>query len=95
MLEYNVVQSFHNLPQKRVTAVLTEKCNAYTVAFKVLKYLGYFCSKICSQELSKIAQSGHTGPQQELFKIHFVDSTFLAQDKRREWKSCSFSKFGG
>ena len=25
------------------------------------KYLGYFCTKICHQELSKIAQSGHTG----------------------------------
>ena len=28
---------------------------------KVTKYLGYFCKKFCHQELSKIAQSGHTG----------------------------------
>ena len=33
----------------------------FIVAQKVVKYLGYFRSKICSQELSKIAQSGHTG----------------------------------
>ena len=26
----------------------------------VSKYLGCFCKKICNQELSKIAQSGHT-----------------------------------
>ena len=24
------------------------------------KYLGYFCKELCSQELSKIAQTGHT-----------------------------------
>ena len=29
-------------------------------AQKVTKHLGYFWKKICSQELSKIAQSGHT-----------------------------------
>ena len=26
----------------------------------ITKYLGYFCNKTCCQELSKIAQSGHT-----------------------------------
>ena len=26
---------------------------------KVAKYLGYFCTQICHQDLSKIAQSGH------------------------------------
>ena len=33
------------------------------------KYLGYFCNKICSRELSKIAQSGHADrqPQQKLY----------------------------
>ena len=30
---------------------------------KVTKYLGNFCEKNCHQELSKIVQSGHTGPQ--------------------------------
>ena len=29
-------------------------------AEKVAKYLGHFWYKVCSQELSKIAQSGHT-----------------------------------
>ena len=33
----------------------------FPVALKIAKYLGYFCHKICSQELSDIAQSGHTG----------------------------------
>ena len=27
---------------------------------KVSKYCDYFCKKICHQDLSKIAQSGHT-----------------------------------
>ena len=31
------------------------------MAQKVTKYFGYFCMKICRQELLKIAQSGHTG----------------------------------
>ena len=26
----------------------------------IAKYLGYFCKELCSQELSKITQSGHT-----------------------------------
>ena len=32
----------------------------YNVAFSVANYLAYFCKKICCQELSKFAQSGHT-----------------------------------
>ena len=32
----------------------------FTFACNVAKYLGYFCKELCSQELSKIAQSGHT-----------------------------------
>ena len=31
-----------------------------TTAQKVYKHLGYFCSKICSQKIPKIAQSGLT-----------------------------------
>ena len=32
------------------------------MSFKIAnKYFGYFCMKICEKELSKIAQSGHTG----------------------------------
>ena len=29
-------------------------------------FLGYFCQPICCQELSKIAQSGHTGREREV-----------------------------
>ena len=32
----------------------------FTTTQKVTKHLGYFCIKICSQEIPKIAQSGHT-----------------------------------
>ena len=32
-----------------------------TIAPKVTKYLGYFYTKNCVEELSKIAQFGHTG----------------------------------
>ena len=33
----------------------------FQIAQSFTKYLGLFCKKICSQELSKIAQSGHNG----------------------------------
>ena len=33
----------------------------FTTAQKVTKHLGYFCYKICCQEMPKIALSGHTG----------------------------------
>ena len=32
----------------------------FTTAQKDAKHLGYFCNKICYQEIQKIAQSGHT-----------------------------------
>ena len=34
---------------------------SFSKAQIVITYLGYFFKKICYQELSKIAQSGHTG----------------------------------
>ena len=34
---------------------------SFKIAVKVTKYFGYFCKKICHQEMSKIAQSGLTG----------------------------------
>ena len=37
------------------------KMDAFKRAQKVNMHLGYFFKKICHQELSKIAQSGHTG----------------------------------
>ena len=36
------------------------KVTFITIAKNVNKYLGYFCKELCSQELSKIAQTGHT-----------------------------------
>ena len=36
----------------------------FTTAQKVTKHLGYFCNKICCQEIPKIAQSGHTSQQE-------------------------------
>ena len=37
------------------------KMDVFKTAQKVCKHLGYFCKKSTRQELSKIAQSGHTG----------------------------------
>ena len=36
------------------------KMQFFTIALNVAKYLGYFSKELFSQELSKIAQSGHT-----------------------------------
>ena len=33
----------------------------FKIAHKVAKYLIHFCNTICYQDLSEIAQSGHTG----------------------------------
>ena len=52
-------QSFHKLP-KRSNSSFYLKSNAFIFSLKVVQYLGYFCSEICNQELSKIAQSGQT-----------------------------------
>ena len=38
----------------------------YKRAQKVTVHLGYFWKKICRQELSKIAQSGHTAGMQRI-----------------------------
>ena len=37
--------------------------DVFKTAQKVNIHLGYFCKKICLQELSKIARSGHTATQ--------------------------------
>ena len=39
---------------------LNSKSEIFNIAQRVSKYLRYFCKKICCQELSKMAQSGHT-----------------------------------
>ena len=48
------------------------KIASFKITWKVSNYFGYFCKKICRQELSKIAQSGHTGPSSNRFKWRFI-----------------------
>ena len=60
-----------NLP-KRSNSSFNLKCDLFKITQNVSEYLGYFCTEICHQELSKIAQSGHTdsrfGGEQTLMK---------------------------
>ena len=44
------------------------KSAIFTIAQNVARYLGFCCKKLCSKELSKIAQSGHT--------VAYLDITF-------------------
>ena len=39
------------------------KSSVFKIAQKVTKYSGYFWKKICHREITKIAQTGHTGKQ--------------------------------
>ena len=48
------------LPKSNYTS-LCMKMDVFKRAQKVNIHLGYFCEKICHQELSKIPQSGHAG----------------------------------
>ena len=54
-------KKYHNdsksCPKSSLSRIFFKKCHLSNVA----KYFGYFCQKICSQDLSKVAQSGHTG----------------------------------
>ena len=47
----------------------------FKVAQNETRYLGYFSNNVCHHELSKIAQSGHTGrdfkPQQRILDGYF------------------------
>ena len=59
------------------------------LAPKVNRYLGFLCSKICRQEISKIAQSGHTGyypyegvPRRPYAQIKTFFSTWLLQQRK-------------
>ena len=45
---------------KVAKTVFVTKFTFFKIAIKVTKYLGHFCTKICHQGLSKVAQSGHT-----------------------------------
>ena len=50
---------------KADTVAVLHKVVIFKIAQKVFSVLGYFCKQICCQELSKIAQSGHT--EQDLY----------------------------
>ena len=63
---------------KRSHRSLYFKSNAFIVAQKIVKYLVYLFSKICSQELSKIAQSGHTGVIKHGPQVGFVCRCLLS-----------------
>ena len=52
--------SFQIAGQKESTEVLNVKVPYFKIAPKVTKNFDYFLKKICSQDYSKIAQSGHT-----------------------------------
>ena len=66
----------------------------FTSAQKVTKHLGYFYSKICCQEIPKIAQSGHTGRSrwvtaQQVGRAiigcnHSLDEKIFAERSKRE-----------
>ena len=51
---------FQKLPERLPQQFLLKKCRLKLVR-KVTKYLGYFCKKIRCEDVSKIAQSDHTG----------------------------------
>ena len=61
MLTLKVAQIYPNVDPKSSLNRVYFKVMSFLKAQKVTKYLGYFCNKICYQELLKIAQSGHTG----------------------------------
>ena len=55
-------QNSPNVAQKVATVVFTLVLMINQQPKQVTRrYFGYFCKKICHQDLSKIAQSGHTG----------------------------------
>ena len=50
---------------------------------KFSKYLGYFWNKISRQEISKIAQSGHTTTNKNYFKRKTLGSLFHKTDNKK------------
>ena len=55
----------------------------FKIARKTPIFLGYFCKQICWQELSKVAQSGHTGWPTNAIRR---DSFFI------KWNKVTFTK---
>ena len=59
-LKYKVAQNLPKVTQKVTTEVYTHENWCFQSSLKVKIDSGNFCNKICRQEQSKIAQSGHT-----------------------------------
>ena len=75
------IKSISKVAQKLIKDDFTRKVMLFKRAQKVTELLGYFWRKICSQELSKIVQSGHTGPDPmskvfTLSKVKQVENVF-------------------
>ena len=51
---------------QKVSTVVSLESKEFQNGSKVTKYFGYFCWKICCQELTKIAQSGHSAGKLQL-----------------------------
>ena len=60
MLDLKMAQYSQKAAQNVDKAVSTQKVTFFKIAQKVAKYLGFFRKKLCHQELTNIAQSGHT-----------------------------------
>ena len=79
MLDYDVAQfPPSKLTQKVVTAMFTLK-RKFLNNPKSYQIFGLFCKKICYQDLSKIAQSGHTDqrPLYSMTDIQYIIPPFL------------------
>ena len=62
-LKLNAAQIYSKVDPKQSYSSVYFKVMSFYKAQKVTIYLGYFCKKICYQELSEIAQSGSTDPE--------------------------------
>ena len=73
-------QNFETLAQKLAKEAFNHKVMFFKIVHKVTKYLDYFCKKICCNELSKIAQSGHTGNRALCFSAISVQNLMDISD---------------
>ena len=67
-IEIKSSPKFSRSCQKVALAVLTEILLFFQNSPNCCHHLGYFCKKLCHQKLSEIAQSGHTGGDDDVGK---------------------------
>ena len=77
-----------NFTQKWPNLFFSLKVTLFIIAQKVGKYLGYFCKKICCQDRSKVAQSGHTAAIASTTSATFA--CFGLRDEMGEWSKGPF-----